>query len=100
MKIIMKNTYNKWWFIFLLIIGIYASTTHSYGDVGSLNDDDDMNMSKKVTFESLIESMNGRHSVRRAAANTTMATDTFTSKCIMFSSQFDIFFSWYSSPEL
>jgi hypothetical protein len=41
-------------------------------------------MSTQVTFESLIESMNGRHRVRRAAGGATMTTDIFTSKCIMF----------------
>jgi len=81
----MDNRHNKCWFTFLLIISIYASTTHSYGDYESLNDDDDdTNMSKKVTFESLIGSMNGRHRVRRAVGGATMMTDISTSKCIMF----------------
>jgi len=84
MKIIMENRHNKCWFIFLLIIGIYSSTTHSYGDYESFNDADDTNMSTQVTFESLIGSMNGRHRVRRAAGGATMTTDIFTSKCIMF----------------
>jgi hypothetical protein len=84
MKIIMGNRHNKFWFIFLLIIGIYASITHSYGDFESLNDyDDDTTMSQKVNFESLIGSMNARHRVRRAAA-VAMTTDIFTSKCFMF----------------
>ncbi len=89
----MRNSYNKGWLIYLLITGIYALRTHSYGDFESLSDDNDSNESRKVTFQNLIESMNGRHRVRRLAANPTMIIDTSTSKCLMFRSYFYVFFS-------
>jgi hypothetical protein len=80
----MRNSYNKFWFIYLLITGIYALRTHSYGDFESLSDDNDSNESRKVNFQNLIESMNDRRRVRRAATNPTMITDIPISKCLMF----------------
>jgi hypothetical protein len=61
----MSNTFNNCWFICLLIIGIHALTIHSYGDVESLNDDNDADTSKRDTFESVIESMHVNHRAKR-----------------------------------
>jgi hypothetical protein len=65
MKMIIKESFNKRWLLYLFLIGIHILTTYSYGDTEAMNYNNDADESKKLTFESLIENINGRHRVKR-----------------------------------
>ena len=83
----MTYSYCKCWLIYLLIIGVYSLTTVAYGDF-EYNYNDDTNTSQHITFDNMIESVYGRHRVKRAVGDT---TDIDTSKCIVFLNHFYIF---------
>jgi hypothetical protein len=83
----MRCSHCKCWLIYLLIIGVYSLTTLAYGDF-EYNYNDDTNTSQHSTFDKMIESVYGRHRVRRAVGGTTI---TDTSKCILFLNHFYIF---------
>ena len=55
----------------LLIIGIYASFAHSYGDDQFVMEDNNADASKRDTFDSLIASMHAHHRAKRALNDST-----------------------------
>jgi hypothetical protein len=73
----LRNIFDKCWFICLLIIGMHVWTIHSYGDIELLTDDNDADTLKRVNFESLIESMDVNHIIKRLAAVIADTTSVF-----------------------
>lgn len=67
----MDGSFNKYWLICLLIIGIHASLIYSYGDDEYQMVENNVDNSKKVTFQSLIDSMHIHRRAKRAVTDDT-----------------------------
>ncbi len=76
----MLNICDKSWFICFLLIGIHVWTGHSYGDIESSIDDNDINTSERVTFESVIGTMHVNHRFKRGLGITSKCFFDFTRK--------------------
>lgn len=59
------------WLVLLLMIGIYVSFTQSYGDEQFIENDNNADVSKRDTFDSLIASVQAHHRAKRALNDST-----------------------------
>ena len=71
MWIVVSESFNKYWLICLLIIGLHASITCSYGDDETNMVDSSADNTTKITFDSLAESIHVHRRAKRAANDST-----------------------------